>query len=192
MSSTLRWTEGRKLRVLDFDTECRPLHYSEWRDESQITAIAWGWVNESEVHHEVLEQDLSNEEGMLARFLEALQEADILSGHYIVRHDLPLVNDHCMRFGWDLLPTKLAQDTKTLLPRVKGLGLSQENLGTLYELDEKKHHMNGRRWAVANTLSPEGREEARKRVVSDVRQHKRLRRALLDRGYLGPPRAWSP
>jgi DNA polymerase elongation subunit (family B) len=186
------WTTVRKLRVLDFDTECRPLHYSEFRDESQITAVAWGWVGENRVDHEVLEQDLSNERAMLERFLEAYREADVVTGHYIVRHDLPLLNDHCMRFGWGLLGRKRAQDTKTLLPAVKGLGLSQENLGTLYQLDEKKHHMNGRRWATANTLTPEGREEARKRVVGDVRQHKRLRQALIDRGYLKPPVRWQP
>lgn len=189
---SLRWTEGRRLRILDFDTECRPLHYSEFRDESQITAIAWGWVGESQIYDEILNQDLSNETRMLERFLAAAEEADCLTGHYIMRHDLPLVNDHCMRLGWPTLGQKLTQDTKTLLPKVKGLGLSQENLGTLYRLDEKKHHMNGRRWAVANTLSPEGREEARKRVVQDVRQHKRLRKALLERGYLAAPKVWRP
>lgn len=188
----IRWKQGRKLRILDFDSECRPLHYSEWRDESQITAIAWGWVGESKIDYEILEQDLSNEKRMLNAFLDAYEEADMVTGHYLERHDLPLINDHCMRFGWATLEPKLVQDTKTLLPKVRGLGLSQENLGTLYELDEKKHHMNGRRWAVANTLSPEGREEARKRVVQDVRQHKRLRKALIDRGYLKAPRMWRP
>lgn len=168
------------------------MHYSEWRDESQITAIAWGWVDEAKVYDEVLEQDLSNEVSMLGRFLDAYREADMVTGHYLERHDLPLLNDHCMRHGWSKLPAKLVQDTKTLLPRVKGLSLSQENLGTLYELDERKHHMNGRRWAVANTLSSEGRDEARKRVVTDVRQHKKLRKALIERGYLSMPRVWTP
>ncbi len=168
------------------------MHYSEWRDESQITAIAWSWVGNASLHDEVLEQDCSNERAMLERFLAVYAEADLVTGHYIAKHDLPLLNDHCMRFGWPTLGPKLVQDTRTLLPAVKGLGLSQENLGTLYELDEKKHRMNGRRWAVANTLSPEGRDEARRRVVSDVRQHKRLRQALLDRGYLKPPKMWSP
>ena len=188
----MSWKTLRSLRVLDFDTECRPLHYSEFRDESQITAIAWGWVGSNTIDHEILEQDLSNERQMLERFLEAYAEADIVTGHYIERHDLPLVTDHCMRFGWALPGPKLAQDTKTLLPRVKGLGLSQENLATLYRLDAKKHSMNGQKWAGANSLSPEGREEARRRVVGDVRQHKALRKALLDRGYLKPPRRWAP
>ena len=186
------WKTLRSLRILDFDSECRPLHYSEFRDESQITAIAWGWVGSRHIDCAVLTQDLRNEQDMLAEFLEAYQAADIVTGHYIAKHDLPLITDHCMRFGWDLPKPKLVQDTRTLLPRVRGLGLSQENLGTLYELDAKKHKMNGRRWAVANTLTPEGREETRLRVVSDVRQHKQLRAALLERGYLKSPVRWSP
>ena len=48
-------------RVLDLDTECRPLHYSEWRREDQITAIAWSWIGSKKVDSRVLEQDLSNE-----------------------------------------------------------------------------------------------------------------------------------
>lgn len=188
----IKWKRGRKLRILDFDSECRPMHYSEWRDESQITALAWGWIGEAEIHYEVLKQNLSNEVAMLERFLDSFDEADMVTGHYLERHDLPLLNDHCMRHGLPCLNGKLVQDTKTLLPAVKGLSLSQENLSTLYELDEKKHRMNGRRWAVANTLSPEGREEALKRVVQDVRQHKRLRKVLIDRGYLKAPRMWRP
>lgn len=168
------------------------MHYSEYRDESQITAIAWGWVGSRGIECELLAQDLSNERAMLERFLEAYQEADMVTGHYLTRHDLPLLNDHCMRFGWATLQPKLVQDTKTLLPAARGLGLSQENLGTLYSLDEKKHHMNGHRWAVSNTLSPEGQEETRKRVVGDVRQHKALRKALLKRGYLKTPKVWRP
>lgn len=167
------------------------MHYSEFRDESQITAIAWGWIGERKVEEVVLDQDLSNERDNLAAFLDAYHEADIVTGHYIDRHDLPLLNDHCMRFGWATLAPKLVQDTKGL-PKVRALGLSQENLATLYDLDAKKHTMNGRRWAVANTLTPEGQEEARRRVVSDVKQHKQLRAALLERGYLKPPKVWAP
>jgi DNA polymerase elongation subunit (family B) len=167
------------------------MHYSEFRDESQITAIAWGWVDSAKVDHALLAQDLSNEQSMLEQFLEAYNEADIVTGHYIRRHDLPLLNDHCMRYGWGLLKPKLTQDTKDL-PSVKALGLSQENLSTLYELDAQKYHMNGRKWAAANSLTPQGVKEARTRVVMDVRQHKALRAKLLDLGYLKSPRMWSP
>jgi hypothetical protein len=52
-------------RALIFDTECRPMHYNEWRPESQMTAYAWKWVtihgdeitNESDLHGGVLLQN---------------------------------------------------------------------------------------------------------------------------------------
>jgi DNA polymerase elongation subunit (family B) len=190
----LKWSRPRRLKVLDFDTECRPLHYSEYRDESQLTAYAWSWVgpDKTRITARILEQDLSNEKKILKEFLKAYHEADIVTGHYITRHDLPLLTDHCMRFGLPLPEARWAQDTKTLLPTVRGLGLSQENLSTLYELDEKKHRMNGRRWAGANTLTPAGRREARLRVMRDVRQHKALLKKLTEKDYLDAPRRWSP
>src|SRR4051812_23723135 len=87
----------QKLRILDFDTECRPMHYNEWRPESQITAIAWSWIGKDKVHVRALDQDARNESDMLTDFLDAYDRADIVTGHYIRKHDLPLLNDHVMR-----------------------------------------------------------------------------------------------
>src|SRR4051794_6444425 len=104
------------------------MHYSEWRAESQLTAIAWSWIGEEKVECEVLKQDLSNEDTMLRRFLLAYNTADVVTGHYLRSHDLPLLNDHCMRAGLPLLKPVRVSDTMKDLPAVKGLGKSQENL----------------------------------------------------------------
>lgn len=189
---TLSWRSGRRLSILDFDTECRPMHYSEWRAESQMTAIAWSWVGSDEVHCEVLEQDLSNERAMLAAFLEAFNEADIVTGHYLRKHDLPLLTDHCMRLDFPLPKPVLVSDTMADLPKVKGLGKSQENLSLTFDIDAEKHHMTGAQWRIANGLDPAGRAAARKRVVDDVLQNKQLRRLLIERGWLRAPQMWRP
>ena len=186
------------VRILDFDTECRPMHYSEFRPESQITAYAWSWIGDEHVEVRLLEhrddQDRlrQHEEGILSDFLDAYDQADIVVGHYLLKHDLPLLNDHCIRLGLEPLGKKLVIDTKVHMPRINSLGLSQENLGDLFRIDEKKHHMSGRRWAAANELTRQGREQARKRVVDDVVQSKALLAVLLDRELLGPPQVWSP
>jgi hypothetical protein len=182
---------SRALRVLDFDTECRPMHYAEWRPESQFTAIAWSWVGEDKVYCEVLRQDLQNEMDMLDRFMRAFNVADIVTGHYIRKHDLPMVVDHCIRAGMPLPKSVLTSDTMDLV-KVKGLGKSQENLATEFKVAAGKHHMNGSLWREANTLSPEGQATARKRVIDDVLQHKQLRAELLERGLLKPPKRWHP
>ena len=182
----------RRQRILDFDSECRPMHYSEFRAESQITGIAWSWVGEDAVHCAILEQDLSNEQDMLQQFMDAFNQADMVTGHYLRRHDLPLVIDHCARLGVPWPRQILVQDTKVDLVRMNGLGQSQENLATAFGLAEEKHHMCGASWRVANALTPEGQAGTRKRVVDDVIQHTALRAELLKRGMLRPPRMWRP
>jgi hypothetical protein len=185
-------SEAGPLRVLDFDSECRPLHYSEFRREDQITGIAWSWIGEESVECRVLEQDMSNEDSMLSDFLEALNGADMVTGHFLTRHDLPLINDHCLRAERPLLKEVLVQDTVTQFTKIKGLGKSQENLATAFGLSDEKHRMCGAAWRVANTLTAEGQEGTRTRVVSDVRQHKSLRLKLIELGALKMPRVWRP
>jgi hypothetical protein len=189
---------GRQLRVLDFDTECRPMHYSEWRPESQITAYAWKWIGEDgpvhlrQLHHQPTDAAMREWESMMLwDFANAYYAADIVTGHYVLRHDLPLINDHCMRLGLPLLGSKLVSDTKTLMPSVKALGLSQENLGDLLRIDEKKHHMSGRKWAQANSLTDEGLAQSATRVIDDVLQHIAIRDEAVKRAWLGPPVQWS-
>ena len=183
---------GGPLRILDFDTECRPMHYNEWRAESQITGIAWSWVGEDDVHVEILNQNLRNETSMMRRFLEIFGRADIVTGHYIRRHDLPLIVDHCARLGLPIPRQVLASDTKVDHVDVRGLGLSQENLSVTFGLAAEKHHMSGAAWRVANQLDRAGREGTRKRVVDDVIHHKQLRAELIERGLLKAPRVWRP
>lgn len=182
----------RTALVLDFDTECRPMHYNEWRPESQITAIAWAWVGGGQVFVELLEPDGSNERDMLDRFRRAYLDADVVTGHYIRKHDLPLLNDHHIRL--DLLPLtpKMVSDTQADMTSVLGLGKSQDNLADTFGLTHVKHHMSGMRWRTANMLSEEGAEMTKKRAVDDVLQHMELRATMLSRGLLKPPRMWSP
>jgi hypothetical protein len=168
------------------------MHYNEFRPESQITAIAWAWVGEGQVFVELLEPDGSNERQMLQRFRAAYFSADIVTGHYIRKHDLPLLNDHYVRLDMPVLDAKMVQDTQADMTKVLGLGKSQDNLADTFGLEHVKHHMSGARWRRANSLSEEGAEMTLKRVVDDVRQHMELREAMLKRGLLRTPRVWSP
>lgn len=182
----------RTLKILDFDTECRPMHYSEWRPESQITAIAWSWIGSALVDSVVLAQDEWNETAMLEVFLEAYDAADMVTGHYIRRHDLPLLNDHSLRLLAGPIKSKMVQDTMTDMTSVKSLGKSQDNLAVTLGVAETKHHMTGADWRLANSLVPDGQDLARKRVTMDVEQHKAIRAELLAMGALGTPEVWRP
>jgi hypothetical protein len=180
--------KSRPLRVLDFDIENRPLSYlgSDFTT-AEVTAIAWAW-DPSEVNVFLLgEHDLAT---ILALFVEAYNQADIVTGHYILGHDLPMLNGALMECGMPALADKQVSDTKLHLMRSKGISLSQESLGAMFRLDHQKVQMNQSKWRAANRLTPEGLQEVRQRVTGDVKQHMALRRELLQRGYLGPAKRW--
>lgn len=181
---------SRPLRVLDFDIENRPLSYlgSDFTT-AEVTAIAWAWTDcPSEVTVHLLgDTDLPS---ILKAFAKVYSEADIVTGHYIRGHDLPMLNGAMMEFALPTLGNKLSQDTKLDLMRSKGLSLSQESLGAMFRLDHQKVQMNQIKWRTANRLTPAGLAEVRKRVVGDVQEHIELRQRLLDLGYLRGPQMW--
>lgn len=191
-----------KLRVLDFDIENRPLSYLGMDFTSaEITAIAWSWVDKKPVYSMLL-----NPKGRYVEdsgstytaydafrlFALALRNADIVTGHYIRKHDLPILNAAMMENNLPPLPELMVQDTKCDLVRRKDLSASQENLAALLGLPEPKHHMSQSEWREANRLTPEGIAKARTRAVKDVIQHKALRAELIRRKLLHPPRMWRP
>lgn len=186
--SRLRVT-GRPRRVLDFDLENRPLSYlgSDFTT-AEVTAIAWAWDGDQRVEVRLLgERPLRD---ILTEFVEVFRSADVVTGHFITGHDLPMLNGALMECRLPTLPDTWVSDTKVHLVRSKGLSLSQESLGAMFRLDHQKVVMNQAKWRAANRLTATGLAEVRKRVAGDVRQHMDLRRELLAAGYLGPPRRW--
>jgi hypothetical protein len=129
---------------------------------------------------------------MLRDFLWAWDEADVVTGHYIRKFDLPILQGALFEFGFPLLDQKLVSDTKTDLVDIAAMSLSQENLAALHELGESKFHMNDNWWRKVARLTPEGLSLAKTRVVQDVIQHQELRRALSEAGALKPPSLWTP
>ena len=187
----LRWSESKPLRWLDFDIENRPLSYAgmDWTT-AEVTAIAWGWCDQKRVHVRCL-GEVSAEE-MLEPFIAAYNKADGVTGHYIIKHDLPILNGALMELGLPLLGPKLVHDTKIHLTKRKDLSASQESLGEMYGVHHPKEHMSQPKWREANRLTPEGIKETRRRVTGDVRQHKALRAKLLEVGALKSPSVWHP
>jgi hypothetical protein len=180
----------RPMRVLDFDIENRPLSYlgSDFTT-AEVTAIAWAWCDAPQDVTVYLlgETDLRE---ILDRFVQVYAEADMVTGHYITGHDLPMLNGALIECGMPPLEDKLVCDTKTHLVSMKGISKSQESLGAMFQLDAPKVQMNQSKWRAANRLTPEGLAEVRQRVVGDVRQHIELRRTLLARQLLRPPSVW--
>jgi hypothetical protein len=180
--------------VLDFDIETRKVGFhtgGRWNpDGCEPTAIAFSWVGSDDIYVKLLGVDDPKE--MLLFFKDHYDEADLVTGHYIRRFDLPILNGALIEHGMTPLGEKLSSDTKNDLVDFAGLSKSQENLSAMLSLAEDKYHMSDHNWRLSTRLTPEGIERARRRVMDDVKQHKQLRAALLEAGILKAPRVWRP
>lgn len=182
---------GRPARVLDFDTEARPLSwYGGDFVTKEITAIAAQFVGEKKMHVWALGENTTEE--MLDGFLRLYNRADLLTGHFIRGYDLPVLQSAMLEFGFGPLAPRLTQDTKLDLLRFSGLSKSQESLGAMLGLKHPKIGMDQAKWREANRLTRAGICLTKRRVSGDVRQHIEMRQELLRRGMLGPPRVWTP
>jgi hypothetical protein len=181
-----------KLRILDFDIENRPLSYlGQDYTTAEITAIAWCFDGEPKTMTcKLLTRDGSMAD-LLAPFLMAYEAADMVTGHYIRMHDLPIINGSLVEHGMRGLEDKLTCDTKLdLVKKGPVFSASQENLCAMFGLAKPKVHMNTVMWREANRLTDAGLKLTAKRAIGDVVQHMQLRKALNDRGLLSAPKKW--
>jgi hypothetical protein len=124
--------------------------------------------------------------------MAAYIEADLVTGHNIIKHDLRILNGALLEEGLSPLPPKMVSDTYLHLKRKGGVSGSQENLAKMLGVRVRKQGMSQADWREANRLTPEGIDKTRRRVIGDVRQHIALRRELLKRDWLKPPTVWHP
>lgn len=207
-------SSGRKLSYLDFDIENRPLSY--WvpdRPSAEITSIAWmvGGNHDSlkvvglapPCWHKGHEQKCPDMPATLLPMPELLEEfraaydaADIVTGHYILRHDLPIINAMLYEQRMPLLTDKRASDTKLHMFTKADLPATQEYLLEQLEvtcplgMTLEKFHMTQPKWREANRLSPVGWHLTERRVTSDVHAHWHMREAMLGQGWLSAPTVW--
>ena len=120
------------IKILDFDIENRPLSY--WygdKTTAETTAIAHCWSNDIRTM-EVGLLGRDNPIEILQRFVERYNEADIVTGHYIRRHDLPHINGGLLEYGLPLLQPKLTSDTRSDFVKKGDLPATQEYLAELF------------------------------------------------------------
>lgn len=180
----------KTLKVLDFDIENRPLSYWADRPTAEVTAIASCWTDDirtMQVH--MLGRD--DPAVMLQSFVERYNEADMVTGHYIRKHDLPQINGALLELGFPQLSPKMTCDTR-LDMRVKGdIPATQEYLLELFGIPIQKYHMSQHKWRAGNRLTQEGIAGTETRVTSDVMGHILLRQYMVENNLLKAPRLWK-
>lgn len=179
------------LKILDFDIENRPLAYlGPDYTTAEVTAIAACWHNQPRTMRVwLLGRD--DPRVMLQEFRKLYEEADIVTGHYIRGHDLPVLNGAMLEQGMPPLGPKLTIDTKLDLVSVRYISMSQENLSEMFGIIQPKAHMSNAMWRESNRLTPKGLALTYKRVIGDVIQHMRLREKLTEQNMLKAPKVWS-
>lgn len=192
----------RAARRLCFDLENRPLAY--WYDgqtTSEITAFGWRWDHDEPGHVNTLmlrprgrfEDDggsLLRYERAYERFVKEMLSADLVYGHNIRRHDLPMLQGQLLRLRMTPLPVLRTSDTCLDYPKRKDMSASLENLAGFYGLSGEKVKLTQADWEASNRLEDGGVALARERVKSDVLLQTELRATLIGLGVLGDPRWW--
>lgn len=196
-------TEGRLLLVRDFDFESKPLWFWYEKPTAVLTSISFmdsvgGKPDHDSMTTEVAPLDTRAEYGAWLRHItKVLTTADVLTGHNIDRFDLPLFQAQLLRLGLPALPKLITQDTMRLVKK-RDVSISQESLINYIALKATcpigmpiyKHHLSIPEWEDAAMGWND--EVLIERPMSDVHGHVHLREVLIEKGYLAPPRAWSP
>lgn len=179
--------EDRPTRILDFDIETVAAGFADpaWVPQD-VTCIAWSWIGEEKVSSVTR---LDGAEKMLVRFLEEYERADILTGHNIIRFDLPVLNAEVIRHGLPALGPKMVQDTMRL-PKSKGLKKGQDVLGKMLGTPTDKLPLNW--WEWRDAYNEPGWKTVVLRCEGDVIQHKQIRQRMQERNLLAAPRIWRP
>jgi len=185
----------KKLKILHLDCEALSAGYPTGtynKVPQKMTAIAWSWGGDDNI--EVIscgKKGIFDEEiraKMIKKFLPILEEANILSGHYLRGFDMPLFVEECHRLNLPMPSAKLVLDTMDLPKGVMKKGL--DNLAIIYELPAEKMEMNWAQWykAYGNPTW----DEIEQRVASDVLLQKYVLFEQQKRKIQKPPKKWSP
>lgn len=183
-------------RILDFDIETMAAGFAdpEWVPQ-KVTCIAWSWVGSDDVRVETcggsrgLYEAPQRRRRLLQMFLADYAAADMVTGHNLIRFDLPVLNAECMRLGLRPLAPVRVQDT-IRISRAKGFKKGLDNLAGLVQTYERKLAMDWQQWEDA--YATPGWPVVQDRARSDVVMHKQLRAEMIERGWLKPPVWWRP
>jgi hypothetical protein len=128
----------------------------------------------------------------LERIIMPLREGNLLVVAHNAKYDLSGLNGMMMKMGLEPLPPQLVCDTCADVKKhgfmfSKSLGNMAQRFGV-----PSKGHMSEVDWEGVYENDPEALEKLRIYNIGDVKTVLALRRVLLERGLLRPPRTWRP
>jgi hypothetical protein len=133
--------------------------------------------------------DLDARRRFLLPMLAAIEEADVVTGHNLLRFDLPILQAECLRLNLPLLGSVMVQDT-IRVPKSKGYKKGQDNMSHGLGVKQEKLPLSWAQWAAA--YAEPDLATVKERCLSDVLMHIEMREKMLERGWLRAPRKWKP
>jgi len=119
---------------------------------------------------------------------DIIAEADVLTGHNIVRFDLPVLNAECLLLGLPTIGSKLVEDT-IRLPKSKGFKKGQDNMSHAFGVKAEKMPLSWAQWESA--YAEPDLTTIKERCASDVLMHIEMREKMRRANVLGPPKMWK-
>lgn len=184
----------KPLKILDFDVETLAAGFADpnWVPQ-KITCVSWSWIDSEDVEVRVcgpmgfFKPELRME--MVSSLATMIEKADMVTGHNILRFDLPILNSELLRLGLPPLKPVLAQDTMRIV-KTKGFKKGQDNIGKLLETAEQKLSLDWQSWEDA--YEQDGWPTIKDRCMSDVVMHKQIRSQMIELGWIKKPIMWTP
>jgi len=172
-------------RVLDFDCENGPgFFWYDGKTTSILHTVACAWVDNPE-HVFSWTTKWHPRDGLvvedLSRFRKLVESAGAITGHNILRHDIPLLNSHFDRLDQPRIRFPHAIDTMSFLRDGMGMSRSQENLLAMYDMEQEKMKVPLPVWEKAWRGAKKESAIVVERCRTDVLGHIELYKKLLDR-----------
>jgi hypothetical protein len=188
----LLWKPESPPRLLIFDIENRPLSY--WYDgnpTAEVSIISAKWLDEGEPF--VFTMKRGGNSRILQQFRPLYDAADVVVGHHIRGHDLPILNGAYIEQGMEPLAPKMTIDTLKDLIRWKDIPKSLEYLAAWLGCPIQKPHLTQHDWRKANRLDDGALKIAEMRCRDDVLATEWVYKELMRKGLINkPPRRWTP
>lgn len=175
--NTTQQTEDNSPRILFLDIETAPsvaVTFDRWnanftrkhilREGGWLITAAWSWQGEDKIYGAAVTREdtkTGNDVYVVENLIEAIEEADIIVGHYIKKFDIPTIRSRCLINGLhDIKPVKIV-DTCELAKSMKFntnklddlcayLGIEQSKIPT--EISLWVECANGNQFAIDKML----------------------------------------
>ena len=185
-----RPVEKNKPRILFLDIETAPsvaVTFDRWnarftsnhiiKEGGWLITAAWSWEDDDKIYGVAVSSDdtkTGNDVYVVENLIEAIEEADVIVGHYIKKFDIPTIRARAAINGFTDIKTTQIVDTCEIAKSMKFNTNKLDDLAFYLGLGVQKLHTNITLWVEC----VEGNEQAIQKMLEYNKQDIRLQKAV--------------